>query len=319
MITVNFHGVRGSHPVSDAQMVRYGGNTSCVEIVKTNDEGLKVPIVVDAGSGLIKLGYSIAQKVRAKEYARTIAMLFTHFHHDHTEGFNFFIPIFSPDYTIHILGMEAERKNTEIILQTKMASPMFPVEYSTLKSTRQNHILTDTQVFYIDQNGTPIAETVNPLFEVQVMHALSPSHPQQGAHYYKIIDPADKTAIACVWDIESHVGGDVRVINFARGADVLIHDTQYTVEEYESTANPVQGYGHSTYRMAIENAEKAGAKRLITFHYSPRHNDEKLDKIAAQYEGALPFEFIMSYEGLSIIFDKGKEINRQNLNLGFTA
>jgi ribonuclease BN (tRNA processing enzyme) len=300
-------------------MVRYGGNTSCVEIVKTNDKGLKVPIVVDSGTGLIKLGYSIAKKVHANEYARTIAMLFTHLHHDHTEGFNFFVPIFFPNYAIHIFGMEAGGKNVEMILQAKMVAPMFPVEYSTLKSTRQNHILIDGQVFYIDQNGAPIAEPANPLFEVHVIHALSSSHPQQGAHYYKIIDPVDNTAIACVWDIESHIGGDMRAINFARGADVLIHDTQYTSEEYESTVNPVQGYGHSTYQMAIDNAEKADVKRLIPFHYSPRHNDEKLDKIAAQYTGTLPFEFIMSYEGLSLTFDKGKEIRRQNLNLGFTA
>ena len=145
------------------------------------------------------------------------------------------------------------------------------------------------------------------------------SHPLHGAQYYKIVDPVDNTAIACVWDIESHIGGDVRVINFARGADVLIHDTQYTVEEYESAANPVQGYGHSTYAMAIDNANQAGVKRLIPFHYSPRHNDEKLDKIAARYKDTLPFEFIMSYDGLSLTFDKGKEIVRKNLNLGFTA
>ena len=172
MITVNFHGVRGSHPVSDAQMVRYGGNTSCVEIVKTNDRGLKVPLVVDAGSGLIKLGYSIAKKVHANEYARTAAMLFTHLHHDHTEGFNFFLPVFFPNYTINMLGMEAGGKNAELILQAKMAAPMFPIEYGALKSTRQNHVLTDGQIFYIDQDGAPVGSGKPPVRGTRDVRAL---------------------------------------------------------------------------------------------------------------------------------------------------
>jgi ribonuclease BN (tRNA processing enzyme) len=318
MITINFHGVRGSHPVSDAQMLRFGGNTSCVEIVKTNDMGLKVPIIIDAGSGLIKLGYSLAKKIFAGEYIKNVVMLFTHLHHDHTEGFGFFVPIFFPFYTLYILGMECAGKSVQMVLKNKMHSPMFPVEYGDLKSTRKHYTLSDGQIFYIDQNGHPTVKTQNPLFEIQVLHGLSMSHPQHGAHYYKIIDPADGTSILCVWDIESHTGGDVRVINFAKNADILIHDTQYTKEEYESAINPVQGFGHSTYEMAAENAEKAAARRLISFHYSPRHSDKRLMQIETLYKNKYSFEFIMSYEGLSLTFDQGKEIKRESFNLGFS-
>jgi phosphoribosyl 1,2-cyclic phosphodiesterase len=322
MITVNFHGVRGSHPVSDSQMVKYGGNTSCVEIVKTNDKGLKVPIVIDAGTGIIKYGYALTKKIFAGEYEKTITLLFTHLHHDHTEGINFFLPIFLPFCTVHILGMGNIgnlEKNVEKILQEKMHSPMFPVEYSDLKSVRKHHILSDGQVFHINQDGEPVEKAENPLFEVSVLHSLTSSHPKDGAHYYKIVDPSDGTTVVCVWDIESHIGEDVRVIKFAKNADVLVHDSQYTEEEYKSTVNPVQGYGHSTYAMAAENARKANVKRLIFFHYNPRHSDKKLDEIESSHKGKYPFEHIMSYEGLSLTLDKGTEVNRENLNLSFSA
>jgi ribonuclease BN (tRNA processing enzyme) len=273
MMTVNFHGVRGSHPVADREMIKYGGNTACVEIVKANKKGIMTPIIIDTGSGIIKYGYSMAEKLFAGEYSKTFPVLFTHLHPDHIEGFNFFVPVFFEFCTIHIMGMSAPQWDTEAVLRNRMAAPVFPIEYRDLKSRRLYQSLSDGNIIYIDQHGEPQTRADNALFEIRVMQSYTPSHPQQGALYYLVIDPDDGSSIACIWDIESHIGGDVRAINFIQGADVLIHDTQYTEEEYASEKAPVQGFGHSTYAMAVKNAERAKVKNLIGFHYNPRHSD----------------------------------------------
>ncbi|MDR1949323.1 MAG: hypothetical protein LBQ38_08025 [Spirochaetaceae bacterium] len=317
MMTLIFHGVRGSHPVADARMMGYGGNTACVEITKTNDRGEKVPVIIDAGSGLIPLGYGLAKKIRSHEYSSVFPILFTHLHPDHTEGFNFFAPNFFPSCKLYIMGMKILKQNVVLVLKQKTYPPVFPIEYKDFKSVRKHRVLRDGQTFFITQAGNPAAEAENPLFEIRVMQAFAPSHPQQGALYFKVIDPADGTSVACIWDIESHIGGDARVINFAQGADVMIHDAQYTDEEYRSRTVPVQGFGHSTFAMAAENAAAAGVKHLILFHYNPRHTDEFLDQREAEYQGGHPFELIMSREGLSLTLAGGTIQKRETVKEGF--
>jgi ribonuclease BN (tRNA processing enzyme) len=296
-------------------MSGYGGNTSCVEILKVNNAGIQVPIILDAGSGLIKLGYAMAGKLFAGEYSKTFTMLFTHLHPDHTEGFNFFTPNFFPFCTIHILGMETLQKNVGRVLKGKMLPPTFPIEYKDLKSTRKHGVLSDGQRFFIGQDGAPILRSVKnpePLLEVAVLQAYAPSHPQQGAMYYKIRDLDDNTTIACIWDIESHIGGDVRAIRFAEKADLMIHDAQYTEEEYLNPANPVQGFGHSTFPMAVENAVRAQVRYLAPFHYNPRHTDAVLDAICEQTRADSAPEIVMSKEGLSLTLQDGRIIRREH-------
>jgi ribonuclease BN (tRNA processing enzyme) len=318
MMTINFYGVRGSHPTADAKMIGYGGNTTCVELVKTNKNGVLVPVIVDAGNGLIKLGYSMAEKFAANEYSKTFSLLFTHLHPDHTEGFTFFVPLFLPIVEIHILGMETVHKSVGEILKGKMIPAIYPIEYKDLKARRVHGILRDGQRFFISQNGVPSADDADPLFEISVMRAFTPSHPQQGAMYYRIRDVEDNSTVACVWDIESHIGGDVRVIKFIHGADVLIHDTQYTEEEYENTVIPVQGFGHSTYAMALENAKKAGVKYLFPFHYNPRHSDAVLDAVYKKYAARKSPELIMSREGLSVTLKDGRIVRQETVPQGFS-
>jgi ribonuclease BN (tRNA processing enzyme) len=298
-------------------MAKYGGNTSCVELVKANKNGVLVPLIIDAGSGLIKLGYSMAGKISAGEYSKTFTILFTHLHPDHTEGFTFFTPIFLPSVEMHVLGMKTAHKSAGAVLKNKMIPPVFPIGYRDLKARRVHGTLADGQRFFVSQNGAPSADDADPLFEINVMQAFIPSHPQVGALYYRIRDVDDNSTVACVWDIESHPGGDVRVIKFIHGADMLIHDTQYTEEEYDSAAAPVQGFGHSTYAMALENAEKAGAKYLFPFHYSPRHSDETLDLMHKKHASRKPPELIMSREGLSVTLKDGVIVKREAFPTGF--
>ncbi|MDR3276822.1 MAG: MBL fold metallo-hydrolase [Treponema sp.] len=312
MVDIRFYGVRGSHPVADSRSVRYGGNTSCVEIVKTNRQGIRVPIIVDAGSGLIKLGYQLAGKILAGEYSSAFPILFTHLHFDHTEGFYFFSPNFLPCVTLYMMGMKTLKQHVGTVLQQNMLQPIFPIEYNELKSRRKHIVLEDGRVFYLSQSGRPVLRSEDPLFEVRVLRAFAPSHPRQGALYYRITDPGDGSSIACIWDIESHIGGDVRVIKFVKDASLMIHDTQYTDEEYTGRESPVQGFGHSSYSMALDNAQQAGVKNLVAFHYNPRHSDAFLDRVAERYP-----ELIMAREGLSISLDKGAVVKQEYLSQGF--
>ena len=135
-----------------------------------------------------------------------------------------------------------------------------------------------------------------------------PSHPQQGAVYYKVTDVETGKSFAAIWDLESHPGGDQRVIAFSKGVDLMAHDTMYTDEEYNSEKMVVQGFGHSTYSMAIDNAHKSGAKKLLCMHYNPDHTDSFLDEYKGVVEaivamsqpaGREPLQVEFSVEGTS--------------------
>ncbi len=212
--------------------------------------------------------------------------LFTHLHPDHTQGFPFFAPNFFKSCKINLFGMKTLSKTVGQVLALSMLPPTFPIEYKDLKSERKHFIIKDGSSFY-----SPL-ETM----QIDVMGAYAPSHPQQGALYYKITDLKTGKSIACIWDLESKVGGDKAVINFVKSSDVMIHDTQYTHEEYYSDGTIVQGFGHSTYEMAIENMRQAEVKKLYCFHYNPSHTDQFLDELAVK----LPKDVIMAKEGLEI-------------------
>lgn len=156
-----------------------------------------------------------------------------------------------------------------------MIPPNFPIEYKHLKSNRNHFEVSDGLFLSINSK-------IEDVFRIDCMRAYAPSHPQQGAMYYKITDKQSGKSVACIWDNESKVGGDKAVINFIRGCDVVIHDTQYTKEEYENDKIIVQGFGHSTYDMALENAIQASIPRLVCIHYNPSHTDSKLDQIESE-------------------------------------
>jgi phosphoribosyl 1,2-cyclic phosphodiesterase len=285
--------------------MKYGGNTTCVEIRKRNRKGVTVPLIIDAGTGIIGAGDALAEAIRDGGCVNSISLLFTHFHSDHIEGFKFFAPAFLPSCALHLMGMDADGKNIASVLTEQMKNPVFPIAFRDLKAVLHTRTLYDGQTVYLSQDGRPLDQADDPLLVIGVMRVYAASHPKDGALYYRITDPGDGTSVVCAWDIESAKDGDPRLIAFASGADALIHDTQYTREEYESALNPVQGYGHSTYDMALENAERARVKALIAAHYNPHHDDAFLDSINKTYTGRLKTAaFIMAKEGRSYTISK---------------
>jgi len=275
---IKFYGVRGSYPKTGMDTVRYGGNTSCVSITKIHKDML-YRIIIDCGTGVINLGKEIVKNYLDGKEKLNITMLFTHLHPDHTQGFPFFAPNFFSSCNIRLMGMKCLKKHIGNVLEQEMLPPTFPIEYKDLKSTRKHYELIDGQTFYIKELQNT-QYTPRDFLKIEVMQSYGPSHPQQGATYYKVTDLETKKSVACIWDIESHPGGDQRIIKFAKDCDIMIHDTQYTEEEYNSDKIIVQGFGHSTYDMAIKNAQKAGIKKqLIGFHFNPNHTDDDLDII----------------------------------------
>ncbi len=303
---LKFFGVRGSYCSPDKRMMEYGGKTSCVAFFKEID-GKTIPLVIDSGIGIIDAGKEILTGIFSGKCSREFTILFTHLHPDHTEGFTFFAPNFIPKVKIHLYGMYALKKNVGVVLKNKMAPPTYPIEYKDLKSERVHGVTEDGERLYITSEGKPTKKLPNNSMDnvayiIDVMQAYAPSHPQQGAVYYRVTDPDSKKSVVCVWDIESRRGGDQRVIHFSKDADIMIHDTQYTDEEYNSDKAVVQGFGHSTYSMAIENALAANVKTLIPFHYNPVHTDEMLDNIMNQIK-LEKLNIIRSKEGLVVDLD----------------
>jgi ribonuclease BN (tRNA processing enzyme) len=139
------------------------------------------------------------------------------------------------------------------------------------------------------------------------MQAHGPSHPQQGALYYRILSYKSQKSVCCIWDNESRVTGDKAVINFAKDCDVMIHDTQYTSKEYNSDKMIVQGFGHSTYEMALDDAHYANVKQLYCIHYNPSHTDKILDEIQESLNFRFnehvinnPNKIILAREGMEV-------------------
>jgi phosphoribosyl 1,2-cyclic phosphodiesterase len=299
---IAFHGVRGSYPVPGKETNNYGGNTSCVSVSRELD-GKIVRIIIDCGTGAIPLGKEIVNNYFSGREDLDIVMLFTHLHPDHTQAFPFFAPNYFPDCNIHLMGMRTLKKHIGNVLEQEMLPPTFPIEYKDLKSKRKHYELKDGQTFFIEKDNSISNKYKNSLFKVDVLQSFAPSHPQQGALYYKISELGDTeddvlSSVACIWDIESHPGGDQRVIKFAKDADLMIHDTQYTSEEYDSGDIIVQGFGHSTHEMAIENFEKSNCGQLVFFHYNPAHSDKMLESIKSKF--CSRENIIMSHEGLTI-------------------
>ncbi|MBU1076594.1 MAG: MBL fold metallo-hydrolase [Spirochaetes bacterium] len=286
---IKFHGVRGSYPKPGPSTVRYGGNTTCVSISKIVDNKVQ-RIIIDSGTGSINLGTEIVKNYIEGKEDLDISMLFTHLHPDHTQGFSFFAPNYFKECSMKLMGMRTLKKHIGMILEESMLPPTFPIEYKDLKSQRKHYELKDGITFKAKY------------MEIEVMQAFAPSHPQQGALYYKITDPDTNRSVACIWDLESKIGGDKAVEKFSTGCNVMIHDTQYTADEYNSDKMIVQGFGHSTYPMAVENANLAKVKdKLICTHFNPAHSDEKLDSIAEELKSQeTGYEILLAQEGMEI-------------------
>jgi phosphoribosyl 1,2-cyclic phosphodiesterase/CheY-like chemotaxis protein len=281
---VRFWGTRGSIPTPGPQTSHYGGNTSCIEV--RTDDGTQ--IMLDSGTGARELGLHL---LRSQERPLRLHLLITHTHWDHIQGFPFFAPAFLPDTELHLYAPKDFQQSLEEALAGQMQYSYFPVKLAELRS-RIHYAELEEGVFWI---GDVRVET-------QYLNHTAPAVAYRLSH--------SGTTIAYVTDHEPfwnptgqafHHPGDQRHVEFLKGADLIIHDAQYTQQEYRAKV----GWGHSTMEYAVDVALAAGAARLALFHHDPGHDDQIMgglekamqDRVAA-HGSAL--EVIAATEGLEL-------------------
>ncbi|MEN9562957.1 MAG: hypothetical protein RIR73_1201 [Chloroflexota bacterium] len=286
--TVKFWGVRGSYPTPGANTVKYGGNTSCVEI---NAGGRT--IILDAGTGIIPLGRELARKQNLE-----LLILFSHLHHDHTQGFPFFVPAYMPKAKLHIYGPGGTAETVKHVLEHNQSSDTFPISLRDMASNKDIRSLHESQVIVWEEDGIRVHESSPSLSPEAVVIRIHKSYAHPGGVYHYRIEYQGKSVVYAT-DTEGYVGMDCKLIQFSRNADVLIHDAQYSDEHYITT----QGYGHSTATMAGQVAASAETGQLILFHHDPSYAD---DAVAAQEDAAKNMfpDSCAAFEGLEIRLPK---------------
>ena len=270
---VTLWGTRGSLAAPGPETVRYGGNTACVEVRGKRNALL----VLDAGTGIQRLG-AMVRGGRGR-----IDLLLTHLHMDHIQGLGFFEPLYERGREIHIWGPPSPTLDLRTRLARYLSPPLFPVRLRDLPCRLTLH------------NVPPERFEVGGL-EVE---AALVCHPGSTVGY-RISEGT--RSLAYLPDHEPALGlrefpGDpewTSGFDLAAGADLLIHDAQYTTEEYQKRV----GWGHSSMRDAIAFATVAGARRFVPFHHDPTHDDAMLDCLDSVVRtGDLPFGFVAGTEG----------------------
>jgi phosphoribosyl 1,2-cyclic phosphodiesterase len=268
---ITFWGVRGSIPTPGPATVGIGGNTSCVEV-----RAGKAILVFDGGTGLRLLG-----KKLIKEAPIVAHMFFSHVHWDHIQGFPFFEPAFSPGNVFHLYGGNNVSRTLEETLEGQMDHPNFPVHLGTMAAKMTFHTMAEGEPLSIDDGE---GKTV-------LVTSARGNHPQ-GVFAFRV-EHAGR-AIVYATDTEHYEGRvDQALVDLAKGAAVLIYDSQYTPEEYAAK----KGWGHSTFEEGAKIARLAGVGRLVLFHHDPTQTDAAVRDKEKRARAAFP-DAVAAYEGL---------------------
>lgn len=270
---VRFWGVRGSIACPGPNTVRYGGNTSCVEMLVAGRR-----LIFDGGTGLRELGLTLLSQMPLQA-----EMFFTHSHWDHIQGFPFFVPAFVPGNRFNIYGAIAPNGSTiEQRLNDQMLHPNFPVPLQIMGADLKFCDIGIGEAVQID--------------DIKVENALL-NHPGEAVGYR--VSYGGRVA-SYITDTEHFPDRlDENVLWLADKADVMIYDATYTDEEYHHEKTSKVGWGHSTWQEAVKVAKAANVKQLVIFHHDPIHNDDFMDQVALNTKAAFP-NSVIAKEGMSI-------------------
>jgi phosphoribosyl 1,2-cyclic phosphodiesterase len=259
-VMVKFWGTRGSIPTPGPSTLRYGGDTSCVE-VRFADQ----IVMLDCGTGAREMGLGLTREFQGK--ALDIHIFISHTHWDHIQGFPFFAPAYVAGNRLTMYSLRESDKSLEKVFSGQMDSSYFPVPLSDLVA----------RLRFVELEG-PVE-----LGPAKISHVYL-NHPGLGIGFR--IDVGPKSVVYITdhepfWrtsgDTEQNRKLDQGVDEFAREADLYIREAQYTEEEYPSK----HGWGHSTWIDALESAHRAGVKMLVLYHHEPTHDDRTIDRIVA--------------------------------------
>jgi phosphoribosyl 1,2-cyclic phosphodiesterase len=293
MMKVRFWGTRGSIATPGASTMRYGGNTSCVEL-----RSGKHIIVFDAGTGIRDLG-----NLLLKEFANeplTIHVFISHTHWDHIQGFPFFLPAYEPKNTIHLYGPPGRDKSLDTILKIQMDSDYFPVELGSMSAKVHIHEMREdvtvgelsVRHFYLNHPALCLSYRVSD-GKSSVVYATD-NEPYQNT-LFRHSQGGDKAT-----DFPVYL--DEKFVDFLTGADLLIGEAQYTAEEYKEK----RGWGHSPLESVVRFAVQANVKTFALFHHDPMHDDNFVDGMVQEAKQATAVldgktECIGAREGLEIV------------------
>ncbi|HEY5381263.1 MAG TPA: MBL fold metallo-hydrolase [Acidobacteriaceae bacterium] len=255
---VRIWGARGSVPTPERDKLGVGGNTSCVEVKLPSGESL----IFDAGTGIRNLGFDL---MRRSHKQHDLHLLLTHFHWDHLQGLPFFAPLYLAESTVTFhSGSPVE--DLRQILGGQMVDPYFPMKFDLVAATMN-----------FDQVTGEPSELGGALVSTFALH-----HPG-GACGYRI-DSGGRRVVYATDHEHGNDAADLRLRHAAKGADLLLYDSQFTPSEIESH----RGWGHSTWLEATCVARDAGVKRLVLFHHDPGHNDAMMEAILAEARREFP-------------------------------
>ncbi|MEO1017998.1 MAG: MBL fold metallo-hydrolase [Pseudomonadota bacterium] len=269
---VTFWGVRGSVPCPGLSTLRYGGNTSCVE-VRCGEHRL----ILDAGTGLRELG----QVIGGSDGTLRAHIFFSHTHLDHIGGLPFFRPAYREGNCFEFWGGHLKSRGASLrqVLETLLQPPLFPVPLNILHSCVAFH-------------DFDAGQTLEP-FEGVTVRTIPLDHPG-GATGYRI--EFGGRSLCFITDVEHAVGEtSCDLVSFVRDSDLMIYDTTYTDEEFLE----FKGWGHSTWQQGIRICEQADVTQLACFHHDPRRTDSELDKIAEVVANARRGS-VVAREGLTL-------------------
>lgn len=246
---IRFWGTRGSIPTPGQRTVRYGGNTACVEV--RDEQGTL--LILDAGTGLRELGLNLS--LNGSKAPLDIDLFLSHLHWDHIQGIPFFRPAYDPSNRLRIHGPQQQRPLREL-LGLGMEDPFFPVDLDGLPARLE-----------IEELASGAKKKIGP-YTVRATHIHHPAP----ALAYRV--EADGRALVYATDTEDPFSGrDNPVVMLASGADMLVHDAQYTDSDYK------RGWGHSTVATAVDVAVRAQVQTLVLYHHDPDRTDEDLDAV----------------------------------------
>lgn len=274
-VEVAFFGVRGSCPCPSEHNRRYGGNTACVALSAAGE----APIIFDLGTGLRAFGEGQPLDGSFEGNA-----LVSHIHWDHVQGLPFFPPADRVGARLDVYGPPPGEIGLEQAIDGLIRPPYFPVTLGQLRGTYNFHEVYNAE---LHMGSADVMVRPVPHCGPTVGYRVS-LHGRVVTYISDHQAPRDLTSV------------DPGVLELARNADLLIHDAQYTPEEFAEKAD----WGHCTMQYALGVAQRSGARRLALFHHDPAHSDERLDAIVeelAKASGAAGPEVIGAYEGLRIV------------------
>ena len=257
---IKFWGVRGSTPAPQPENMRYGGNTSCVE-VRVGDH----LYVFDCGTGFRVLGQALRQEFGKRPVSAHIFV--SHFHWDHIQGLPFFGPLYDNPENRFEFHCSSRTRSLKQVFEEQMAAPYFPVGLKQMQAQQTFHDLEEGRT---QLDGARLQTTWL-------------NHPQ-GCMGFRL-ETTDGVIVYATDNEPGHAVFDKNVRKLAAGADVLIYDSQYLPEEYEARR---RGWGHSHWREAVNVVMESGAKELILFHHDPDHDDACIDKVVKEARNFYP-------------------------------